>query len=394
MNYPPASLTSRRRLIGAAASATIATGITAPFAAHAQGTGDKTLRILDVIGNLPLTELGFELYSKEHPDSFNRLKFDEAPASKIEDIIKKGTEIPGTLPDLIMVGIDRMVEGSRNGLWQELLPKFASRLPDLQAVYAPRAWDMQNYADGHGLVLSYLVTGPVLAQSASSTLPATLKATDLPDWTRTNPGRFGYARPTTSRSGRDFLMSLPYLLGDTAPSDPVNGWERTWSFLADIGTRIGDYPLSVKPLIAGLEKNSLALILCTFSEIFAARAVAKPALRIGAFDDSHWINEAQFAVIPKQVTPQRTLAIVDVLDFMLGPKAQAFALRQGSLFPGSAIAEISPAPTDPSLPENTRAADSKDFAALTQGGRFVPPLVGAALQYALARWDRQIRLKQ
>lgn len=388
------SLISRRRLLGAAASSTIAAGLTDPLAARAQGTGNKTLRILDVIGNLPLTELGLELYTKEHPDSFNRLKFDEAPASKIEDIIKKAVEIPGTLPDLIMVGIDRMVEGSRDGLWQELLPKFASHLPDLRAVYAPRAWDMQNYADGHGLVLSYFVTGPVLARSASSALPATLKASDLPDWTRANPGRFGYARPTTSRSGRDFLMSLPYLLGDTAPSDPVNGWERTWSFLANIGTRIGDYPLSVKPLITGLETGSLDLTLCTFGEIFAARATAKSALRIGAFDDSHWINEAQFAAIPKQVTLQRTLAIVDVLDFMLGQEAQAFALRQGSLFPGSAIADVSVAPPDPSLPESTRAADSKDFTALTESGRFVPPLFGAALQYALARWDRQIRLKQ
>ncbi len=384
-----ARLVSRRTLLGTA----IAAGSCGRAVAEAQGAADKTLRILDAIGNLPLTELGFELYTKEHPDSFSRLKFDESPATKIADLVEKGAQVPGLLPDIVLVGADRMVEGAHNGSWQQLMPTYASRLPDLRARYSPAAWNMQSYADGRGLLLSYVVSGPVLVHLSSSTLPTRLKPAELLAWLRTNPGRFRYARPTTSRSGRDFLMSLPYMLGDAGPTDPIKGWERTWSFLAELGAHIEDYPLSVRPLIAGLEARSIDVIACTFGEIFSARTTAKSPLRIGAFDDGCWINDAQYAVIPKQVPPERTQAIVDVLAFMLSPKAQAFALRQGSSFPAAAIADVPADLVEPWTPDNTRAADEKEFASLTQGGRFVPSLFGPALTYALARWDRQIRLK-
>ena len=72
---PAASLVSRRRLLGAAITA----GCCAQSSAHAQGAADKTLRILDAIGNLPLTVLGFELYTKEHPNNFNQLKSTRLP---------------------------------------------------------------------------------------------------------------------------------------------------------------------------------------------------------------------------------------------------------------------------------------------------------------------------
>ena len=286
-----------------------------------------------------------------------------------------------------------MIEGVRRGTWQELLPRYASRLPDLRSVYIPPAWEMQNDADGHGLVLSYIVSGPVLVRSSSSTLPIPLKISDLLGWVRANPGRFSYSRPTTSRSGRDFLMILPYLLGDSAPTDPVNGWDRTWSFLTELGTHIEQYP-SVKTLIAGVDSRSLDVITCTFGDFFSARASARSALQLGAFENGYWMKDAHFAAIPTQVPLQRCSAIVDVLAFMLGRPAQAFALRQGIMFPGPAISNASLAPADLPAFASTRLADRVEFALLTQGGRFVPPLFGAALLYALSRWDRQIRLKQ
>ena len=30
------------------------------------------------------------------------------------------------------------------------------------------------------------------------------------------------------------MMGLPYILGDKDPKDPVNGWEKTWAYLAEL----------------------------------------------------------------------------------------------------------------------------------------------------------------
>ena len=34
------------------------------------------------------------------------------------------------------------------------------------------------------------------------------------------------------------MMGLPYILGDKDPQDPVNGWDKTWAYLQEIGEYI------------------------------------------------------------------------------------------------------------------------------------------------------------
>ena len=37
-------------------------------------------------------------------------------------------------------------------------------------------------------------------------------------------------------------MGLPYILGDSDPKDPVNGWDKTWAYLQELDKYVDVYP--------------------------------------------------------------------------------------------------------------------------------------------------------
>ena len=102
----------------------------------------------------------------------------------------------------------------------------------------------QAIAEGDGVMDRYNAPGPLLAYEPSkvSDPPTTPEA--LLAWAKAHPGKFTYPSPPASGPGYTFLQSLPYLLGDKDPSDPVNGWPKTWDYLAKLGKYITSYPAS------------------------------------------------------------------------------------------------------------------------------------------------------
>jgi putative spermidine/putrescine transport system substrate-binding protein len=37
-------------------------------------------------------------------------------------------------------------------------------------------------------------------------------------------------------------MGSPYLLGDSDPADPANGWSKTWAYLTELNKYVSQYP--------------------------------------------------------------------------------------------------------------------------------------------------------
>src|SRR2546421_151448 len=95
---------------------------------------------------------------------------------------------------------------------------------------------MENYRKAHPeLVSRFTFT------KAPATAPPR-SAEELLAGRKAHPHRFMYARPATSGPGRTLLMGLPYLLGDSNPTDPISGWAKTWAFLKELNTCIEYYP--------------------------------------------------------------------------------------------------------------------------------------------------------
>jgi putative spermidine/putrescine transport system substrate-binding protein len=62
--------------------------------------------------------------------------------------------------------------------------------------------------------------------------------------------------------------------------------------------------------------------------------------KIAAFKGMTWVNDAQYMMIPKGVTPARQAMVLDLMAFLLKPQQQALTYDKGYFYPGPAVANV------------------------------------------------------
>lgn len=226
------------RLAGAAAMA--------GAAALAQAA-PVTLNIVDVAGNLAVTQKALEAFRDQNPDLVSSMTFTNAPAPQIPGKIKAMQAAGRADIDLVLTGTDALAAGIEQGLWLKLLPEHDSVFKADTDKYHPAAAKMQQLAQGYGLEVSFMQGGPLLEYNPKTVPNPPKTPAELLTWCKANPGKFLYARPANSGPGRAFLMGLPYLLKDKNPYDPINGWDNTWKFLKELNTCVPYYPGAPRP---------------------------------------------------------------------------------------------------------------------------------------------------
>src|SRR6201995_4412915 len=148
----------RRTLLGAAATALAGT-------AFAQGPKPKSplaLTVVDVAGNLALTQKAFEAYRKAKPEMVSRFTFNKAPAPELPAKLRAQQNANRVDIDLVLTGTDALAAGIEQKIWAELIPTRAADLPNLQDILLEPAWRMQALAQGQGVIISYYPSGPLL----------------------------------------------------------------------------------------------------------------------------------------------------------------------------------------------------------------------------------------
>ncbi len=225
-----------QRTLGALACAT-ALGSIASTATAAP----VALNIVDVAGNLALTQKGFEAFRDKYPDLVSKITFTNAPAPQLPGKIKAMQAAGRSDIDIVLTGTDALAAGIQQNLWQRLLPDYSAKLPGVLDKYSPNVRAMQDLSKGYGLTVTYSPAGPLIEYNPAKVSHPPKTAADLLSWCKANPGKLIYARPANSGPGRAFLMGLPYLLGDKDPHDPIKGWDKTWAFLKELDTCIPYY---------------------------------------------------------------------------------------------------------------------------------------------------------
>jgi putative spermidine/putrescine transport system substrate-binding protein len=134
-------------------------------------------------------------------------------------------------------------------------------------------------------------------------------------------------------------MGLPYILGDSDPTDPENGWDKTWAYLKDLGTTIDNYPTGTGQVITNVADGTWALIPTTTGWDIEPRATGKEPTTIEAapFDDFTWVTDAHYAVVPKGQSADKLSAILLLLQYILEPEVNAMAYDSGYFYPGPAV---------------------------------------------------------
>ena len=97
-----------------------------------------TINVVDVAGNLALTQDAFELYAKKNPNSVAKFNFTKAPAPELPGKLKAMQGAGRSDIDLVLTGTDFLAAGIEQGLLIKLLPDHAAKFPNLMANYHAR----------------------------------------------------------------------------------------------------------------------------------------------------------------------------------------------------------------------------------------------------------------
>jgi putative spermidine/putrescine transport system substrate-binding protein len=375
----------------------------APASPNSQGSGgasgevpDKpskpvVLNVLDVAGNLQLTQGMIDDFVKQHPDVISKVTYSKAPAPDLVGKIKAQQGAGRVDIGLVLTGTDGLSAGAEQGLWQELLPKYKSRLSNMDNYQEPTA-KMQELGGDFGVTVTYYPSGPLLEYMPDKVPNPPTTAEELLAYAKANPGKFEYARPANSGPGRTFLMGLPYILGDKDPKDPINGWDKTWAYLKDLGKYIDTYQSGTTATMKDLGNGTVNMLASTTGWDINPRVLGTvpESAKVGTLKGFHWVTDAHYAVVPKGASVDQQAAVLQLVQFMLTKEQQAKAYDDGYFYPGPAVKDV-----DISMaPQKSQDAISKfgraEYDDLIANNPKEVPLDNKALVAAFDKWDREI----
>ena len=384
---------NRRVFIGGVAGLAGAAHVPSAFAQQLKlPTSPVVLSIVDVAGNLALTQKAIENYRKAKPNLVSRIVFTKAPSPELPGKIKAQQDAGRVDIDMVLTGTDALSAGVDQKLWVPLLPQLASSLPKLDEVFLEGAAKMQALASGQGVVVTYYPSGPLLEYMPAKVKTVPTTAAELLAYTKENPGRFLYPRPANSGPGRTWLMGLPYLLGDSDPKDPVKGWDKTWAYLKELNKYVDYYPSGTADTMKNLANGSANIVASTTGWDINPRVlgtVPKEAATT-SLQGFHWISDAHYAVVPKGVSADKQAAVLLLLNWMLMPDQQAKAYDQGYFYPGPAIKNVTLAQAPAKSRQAIKDYGRPEYDDLIAKNPIEVPLDAKALVAAFDRWDREV----
>jgi putative spermidine/putrescine transport system substrate-binding protein len=376
--------------IGALAAAGIARA-----QAPAMPTSPVTLNIVDVAGNLALTQKGFEAYRAANPKLVSRISFTQAPAPEIPGKIKAQQDANHVDIDMVLTGNDALAAGIDQKLWVPLLSQYAGSLPKMGDLLNPLATRLQTAAGDQGVIVAACPGGPIIEYMPDRVKQVPGTAEELLAWCKANPKRFMYARPANSGPGRAFLMGLPYILGDKDPKDPTNGWEKTWSYLEEMGSTIEYYPSGTAAVFKEFGDGSRDMVASHAGWDINPRVlgIVPKEAAITALKGFHWIGDSHFMCVPKGLPAEKMAVLLDLINFMLKPQQQALTFDKGYFYPGPAVKGVTLDMAPQESQDAIKDYGRPEYAKLIADNPIELPLDADKLVLAFKRWDQQVGSK-
>ncbi|KVU27187.1 ABC transporter substrate-binding protein [Burkholderia ubonensis] len=351
-----------------------------------------SINVVDVAGNLQLTQKAIEAFREKNPNLVANFTFTNAPAPQLPGKIKAMQAAGRSDIDLVLTGTDALAAGIEQNLWLKLLPDNAGALPGVLDKYAPGPRKMQDLAQGFGLEVTYMPAGPLLEYNPAKVADPPKTPAQLLAWCKAHPNKLIYARPANSGPGRTFLMGLPYVLGDKNPQDPINGWDKTWAFLKQLNDCVPYYPGGTSAVMKELGEGTRDMTVTVTGWDLNPRALGiVPAdFKIQAFDDMTWVNDAHYMVIPKGVPKEKLDVLFKLMNFLLEPAQQAMTYDDGYFYPGPSVKGVTLEMAPAHSQDVVRKFGRPEYAKLLAGRPHVQPLGAQAMVAAFQKWDREI----
>ncbi|WP_175969995.1 ABC transporter substrate-binding protein [Burkholderia sp. BCC0322] len=382
MNATPIARRVRRIALALGFTLSAAAAVAAPV----------SLNIVDVAGNLQLTQKAIEAFRDKNPTLVSNVTFTNAPAPQLPGKIKAMQAAGRSDIDLVLTGTDALAAGIEQNLWLKLLPDDAAAFPGVLDKYAPGPRKMQDLAQGYGLEVTYMPAGPLLEYNPAKVGNPPKTPDQLLAWCKAHPNKLIYARPANSGPGRTFLMGLPYVLGDKNPQDPINGWDKTWAFLKTLNDCVPYYPGGTSAVMKELGEGTRDMTVTVTGWDLNPRAlgIVPAEFRVQAFDNMTWVNDAHYMVIPKGVPKEKLDVLFKLMNFLLEPAQQAMTYDDGYFYPGPAVKGVTLEMAPAHSQEVIRKFGRPEYAKLLADRPHVQPLNAQAMVAAFQKWDREI----
>ncbi len=387
----------RRTVLGAgmAAAGAAALGGRA-FAQAAKPKSPLAINIVDVAGNLALTQKAFENYRQAKPDMVSRMTFTKATAPELPSKLLAEQQAQRLDIDLVLTGTDALAAGIEQKIWATMVPAHNADLPDLQKILLPGAEKMQGLAQGRGVIVSYCPGGPLLEYMPDQVKTPPGSADELLAFTKAKPGRFMYARPANSGPGRAFLMGLPYILGDSNPKDPVKGWDKTWAYLKELGNGIEYYPTGTAAVMKELGDGTIDMIATMTGWDINPRAlgIVPKEAKIATMKGFHFIADAHYMCVPAGLDAERMGVLLDLMSYMLQPPQQAITYDEGYFYPGPAVQGVTLSMAPKASQEVIATFGRPEYEKMLADTPIDLPLDAGPMVQAFRIWDEQIGTKK
>ena len=351
-----------------------------------------TISVVDVAGDLALTQGAIEAYQAKHPDLVSKVTFTKAPAPELPAKLKAMQAAGRSDIDLVLTGVVALSAGIDQGLWTKVIPDHAAKFPNVMDNYIPAAKKMQDLAQGEALVVTFMPAGPLLEYNPEKVKQVPTTPAELLAWCKANPNRFAYARPANSGPGFTFLMGLPYLLGDKDPRDPVKGWDKTWAFLKELNTCIEYYTGGTGAMMKELGEGSRDMTVTMTGWDLNPRilGIVPKEFKVTPFKNMTWVNDAHYMAVPKGVPAERLAIVLDLMAYMLTPEAQALTYDKGYFYPGPSVKNVPLSMAPKESQDAIREFGRPEYEGWLAQYPHVPTLDAKAVVEAFRRWDSEV----
>ena len=393
MQYPEKY--GRRGLLTCGAAAAT---LSAPSPARSQATAAPplsgrpvTLGVIDVAGNLALTQKVFDAYGAAHADRVGRFAISRAPAPELAGKIRAMQRANRVDVDLVLTGNDGLSAGLELDLWENVA-RFNDAELNPDALYDAGARKLHDFARGNGMLVNYTPQGPFIQYAPSRVPDPPRSLPALLEWARAHPNKAFYARPANSGVGRTFMMAAPYILGDSDPKDPERGWARTWAYLEELNKHVEYYPAGTAAMMREFAQGSRDLMPSTMGWDINPRAlgiVPKDA-EVVPIEGFRFVSDGHYAVIPKGLPADRLAAALDFVRFLLTPEQQAVTYDEGYFYPGPARKGVTLAMAPADSQRVLREFGRPIYDQLMAGTPVEAPLEPKAMVAAFRLWDERI----
>jgi putative spermidine/putrescine transport system substrate-binding protein len=361
-------------------------------AVAARPSGPVTINIVDAAGTLQLVQDALEAYRTKHGDRVDKFTTTKAPAPELPGKLQAMQRAGRMDIDLVFGGTDILAAGLEQGLWTRILPDHADAFPHVLDNYSDQAREMQKLAQDQALAVVFMPAGPLLEFNPDAVKQPPATPAELLAWCKAHKDRFLYARPANSGPGRTFLMGLPYLLGDKDPRDPVGGWDKTWAFLKDLDSCIEYYPSGTSAVMKELGEGSRDMTVTVTGWDINPRAlgIVPEKFQVAAFNAMTWVNDTQYMIVPKGLSPDRLAVVLDVMAFLLQPEQQALTYDKGYFYPGPAVKGVTLAMAPKASQDVIKQFGRPEYDQWLAKFPHQPPLEAKAMVAAFHRWDEEV----